>query len=441
MDKMYDALGSVELEKLHHMIEIKEAYLKGEISLEEGRALLREKVKSCTPDEFAYGEQRLKGQFKDEEILERMNDLLLLFEGVLVRTENVYPLHHPLWVYMEEMKAMEEVLLKAEMLLEAKSFIKNPWLEIYDALSRWRVHLSRKQNQLYPALEEHGFDRPTKIMWTFDDEVRDGIREAKALLEEGQIEAFLSKQEKLIDDIRDLMSKEQEVLLPTSYKLLSEEEFAKMSRGDHEIGFVFIETPPYYGEPGQGEMEKKASVKEGGAHAVTEDRLANKEAGGISDSFLQELAAVIGKYRGKTDLFEEELDVATGKLTLERINLIFKHLPVDLSYVDENEIVKFYSDTKHRVFPRSANVIGREVRNCHPAKSVHVVEEIIEKFRKGEQDQAEFWINKPNLFIYILYIAVRDEEGNFKGVLEMMQDCTRIRNLTDSRTLLTWEKG
>ena len=99
----------------------------------------------------------------------------------------------------------------------------------------------------------------------------------------------------------------------------------------------------------------------------------------------------------------------------------------DLSYVDENELVKFYSDTPHRIFPRSANVIGREVKNCHPAKSVHVVEEIVEKFRSGEQSQAEFWINKPGLFIYVIYTAVRDENGKFRGVLEMMQDCTHIR--------------
>lgn len=155
---------------------------------------------------------------------------------------------------------------------------------------------------------------------------------------------------------------------------------------------------------------------------------------------MSELAALLGKYNVATAPSPEtELDVATGKLSLERINLLFKHMPVDLSYVDENELVKFYSDTKHRIFPRSANVIGREVRNCHPAKSVHLVEEIIEKFRSGEQDKAEFWINKPEAFIYILYTAVRDEKGNFKGVLEMMQDCTRIRSLEGSRTLLTWD--
>ena len=110
------------------------------------------------------------------------------------------------------------------------------------------------------------------------------------------------------------------------------------------------------------------------------------------------------------------------------------------SVIDENELVKFYTDTPHRVFPRSKGVIGREVRNCHPPKSVHLVEEIIEKFRNGEQSRAEFWINKPDLFIYIVYVAVRDADGRFRGVMEMMQDCTHIRKLKSSRTLLTWDE-
>ena len=90
-----------------------------------------------------------------------------------------------------------------------------------------------------------------------------------------------------------------------------------------------------------------------------------------------------------TDDDDRVLDVAEGKLTLEQINLLFRHLPVDISYVDENELVKFYTDTPHRVFPRSKGVIGREVRNCHPPKSVHIVEDIIEKFRTGEQRRSE----------------------------------------------------
>ena len=156
----------------------------------------------------------------------------------------------------------------------------------------------------------------------------------------------------------------------------------------------------------------------------------------------KDLAKLLGKYGFNSENTQSsELDVAMGKMTLEQINLVFKHLPVDITYVDENEIVKFYSDTAHRIFPRSKNVIGRDVKNCHPPKSVHIVEEIIEKFRNGEQDFVEFWINKPGLFIYISYSAVKDENGKFRGILEMMQDCTKIRSLEGSQTLLNWESA
>ena len=135
---------------------------------------------------------------------------------------------------------------------------------------------------------------------------------------------------------------------------------------------------------------------------------------------------------------QDKLDVTTGKLSLEQINLIYKHLPFDISFVDENELVCFYSDTEHRIFPRSKNVIGREVMNCHPKKSAHIVREVIDKLKSGEQEKAEFWINKPGVFLYIVYVAVKDEQGRFRGVLEIMQDCTHIRELEGSQTLLTW---
>lgn len=193
-----------------------------------------------------------------------------------------------------------------------------------------------------------------------------------------------------------------------------------MKHGDREIGFFLIDMP--------NEAPRSA----------TEPTTAP-----ASEGFMNDLAALLGKYglggARPGDDADRVLDVAEGKLTLEQINLLFQHLPVDISYVDENELVKFYTDTPHRVFPRSKGVIGREVRNCHPPKSVHIVEEIIEKFRTGEQSRAEFWINKPGLFIYIVYVAVRDANGRFRGVMEMMQDCTHIRELEGSRTLLTWD--
>ena len=419
-------------ERYRIIVSIKEDYLDGKLSLEEGNRILKEKLGTCTPDEFAYAEQSLKGVYKDEEILDKMDDLLNLFDGVLVRAENEYPENHPLWAYLEEINAVEKVALEADELLKQDKFIKNPWLGVFDSLAEWRIHLSRKQNQLYPMLENHGFDRPTRIMWTFDDGVRDSISSSYALLREDKYEEFLASVPETLAKLRDLNSKELEVLLPTSFKLLSDEEFVRMSKNDHEIGYAIINVPGLYVVPG---INDSAASLNGNAASQNS---------AVSNEFLNDLAGLLSKYVGPVSGAQvgkdTVLDVATGKLTLEQINLLFRHLPVDLSYVDENELVKFYSDTPHRIFPRSANVIGREVKNCHPAKSVHIVEEIVEKFRSGEQNQAEFWINKPGLFIYVIYTAVRDENGKFRGVLEMMQDCTHIRELEGSRTLLTWDK-
>ena len=419
-------------ERYRIIVSVKEDYLDGKLSLEEGNRILKEKLGTCTPDEFAYAEQSLKGVYKDEEILDKMDDLLNLFDGVLVRAENEYPENHPLWVYLEEINAVEKVVLEAKELLKQENFIKNPWLGIFDSLAQWRTHLSRKQNQLYPMLEEHGFDRPTRIMWTFDDAVRDSISASYALLREDKYDEFLASVPETLEKLLDLNAKEIEVLLPTSFKLLSDEEFVRMSKNDHEIGYAIIDNPGLYVVPGINDSAAQLNANNSGQN------------GAVSNEFLNDLAGLLSKYVGPVGSAavskDAVLDVATGKLTLEQINLLFRHLPVDLSYVDENELIKFYSDTPHRIFPRSANVIGREVKNCHPAKSVHVVEEIVEKFRSGEQSQAEFWINKPGLFIYVIYTAVRDENGKFRGVLEMMQDCTHIRELEGSRTLLTWDK-
>ena len=419
-------------ERYRIIVSVKEDYLDGKLSLEEGNRILKEKLGTCTPDEFAYAEQSLKGVYKDEEILDKMDDLLNLFDGVLVRAENEYPENHPLWVYLEEINAVEKVAIEADELLKQEKFIKNPWLGIFESLAQWRTHLSRKQNQLYPMLEDHGFDRPTRIMWTFDDGVRDAISASYALLREDKYDEFLASVPETLEKLRDLNSKELEVLYPTSYKLLSDEEFVRMSKNDHEIGYAIIDPPGLYVVPGINDSAAQLNANNSGQN-------------GVSNEFLNDLAGLLSKYVGPVGGAavnkDAVLDVATGKLTLEQINLLFRHLPVDLSYVDENELVKFYSDTPHRIFPRSANVIGREVKNCHPAKSVHIVEEIVEKFRSGEQSQAEFWINKPGLFIYVIYTAVRDENGKFRGVLEMMQDCTHIRELEGSRTLLTWDKS
>lgn len=407
---MKDFLPKIEMEKMQAMLELEEKYETGQLSLEEAREQMKTKVGKIRPYHLAFIEQNMKSREDDECIRADMRKIIELVEGFMDYSRPDVPEDHPLSHYYKENDEMRRLLLAVEDLIQYP-MIKNQWLELYDQIRQYPIHYQRKQNQLYPLLEKKGFDRPTTTMWNFDDIIRDEIKESLRLLEANDEEAFIAAQSELIANARDLMEKEETILYPTSYALISAEEFEDMKAGDQEIGFAFftVDTP-------SSPNTHHSTPKEG---------------------FAEDLQALLSKY-GYSAGPQQELDVATGKLTLEQINLIYQHLPIDISFVDENELVKFYSDTDHRIFPRSKNVIGRQVSNCHPRKSVHIVEEIVAKFRSGEQDKAEFWINKPEVFLYIVYFAVRDKQGRFRGVLEMMQDCTHIRELTGSQTLLTW---
>lgn len=413
---------NVDNEKIKKILDIKLDFLNNKVSLEDARKKLNEAVDKVTAEEFAMAEQHLESYgISDDVLADRMEELLKVFEDVLVSTELDLPKGHPIRTYMDETDEIKKVLSSMESQL-SKSFIKNQWLELYDKLSEISIHFSRKQNQLFPALERKGFDKPSKVMWTLDNNIKDIIRKSKTLLNEDKDSEFLALQPEVIDMIKDMMVKENEILFPTSMELLTDEDFVQMRSGDDEIGYCLIETPPLYkGEDSQSNPDT------------------SKIDSNTNTELLKDLANVLKKHGITTDKTDSEiLDVSQGKLTLQQINLIFKHLNVDLSYADENDIVKFYSDTKHRVFPRSPGVIGRAVQNCHPRESVDTVEKIIEAFKKGEHDEAEFWLEMGGKFIYIIYTAVRDEEGKFKGVLEMMQDVTHIRSLTGSQRLLSW---
>lgn len=407
---MKNYLPQMDEKKLKRLFEIESAFKAGTLSADEAHKQVEAETGKVKAYHIAYVEQAMKEEHADECEREDLHALLNMLRDQMDTSFPELPADHPIAHYLKENEEMKRLLKAVEDLVQYP-MIKNQWLELYEKISQYPVHFKRKQNQLYPILEKKGFTRPTTTMWTFDDRVRDAIREAERLLREGTEEEFIKQQSRVVSYTRDLMDKEENVLYPTSLTMITPEEFEEMKEGDQEIGFAFFEVKPAKNDNPTGQN--------------------------ATDGFAKDLQALLAKY-GYSTGNDQKLNVTTGKLTLEQINLIYQHLPIDISFVDENELVCFYSDTDHRIFPRSKNVIGREVMNCHPRKSAHVVREVIDKLRSGEQDRAEFWINKPGLFIYIVYVAVRDKDGKFRGVLEMMQDCTRIRSLEGSQTLLTW---
>ena len=417
-------------ERMQKLANITERYDQKAITLEEARAEMKA-LAPIAPWEIAYLEQVNTDNDKVGEECHRrpLGEMIAIFAPYLDRSRPTgLAFDHPIAVYYREIDAWKGLIKEIEDLVQYP-VIRNQWYGLYDRLAELKIHFARKHNQLYSELERRGFNRPSTHMWLFDDYIRDEIRDARTVLERetpASDDEFIARQKNIIDNCLDLIAKEETILLPTSLALIPPAAFEHMKLGDQEIGFAW-----------------GAGTKAAPEVNVTAQSAAPQLPADMAN-FANDFNALMQKYGlqagGKTGDADGLLEVKTGRLSLDQINLIFQHLPIDISFVDEEEIVRFYTDTKHRIFPRSRNVIGRKVTNCHPATSVHFVKEIVKRFKSGEEDKVDFWINKPGKFIYILFVAIRDEAGNFRGVMEVMQDCTRIRELQDSRTLLTWSQ-
>jgi len=315
--------------------------------------------------------------------------------------EGQFPDGHPVRTYLEENLLIRSLIQE----LEAVN-IKGQYAlfkELFEKLSRVELHFARKENQLFPYLEKHDWTSPSQGMWAFHDQIRDEMKSTRKAIEEQDMESLSVNIQTVFRSLEHIMQVEEGRLLPNAMQLLSEEEWKEFKEGDKEIGWMFDTPPtPYpadeYIHPSQDTTKRELPF-------------------GIED---------------KTH-FDE------GWLTPEQVNSIFRILPVDITYVNENDQVVFYNRGEDRVFPRSAGIIGREVKFCHPPKSVDQVIKILEEFKAGRQDLAEFWINFKGQFIHIQYFAVRDPDGTYRGVIEMSQDVTHVRGLEGQKRLLDWE--
>ncbi|OFX20663.1 MAG: hypothetical protein A2033_05125 [Bacteroidetes bacterium GWA2_31_9] len=251
-----------------------------------------------------------------------------------------------------------------------------------------------KENVLFPKIEETLNDFfCVKVMWSFHDDIRRNLKKIIQLLDSNPINLKLFN--RLVGDVYfnmyAIIFRDERILFPVIENAISKEDLDSLFIPASEIGF------PFYN---QVNMVNNPILKK------------------IDDSLI---------------------DLKTGSLTVEQILLIFNNLPVDITFVDENNQVKFFSSPKKRIFPRSTSIIGRNVNNCHPHESVHIVEKIIDNFRTGKQDVASFWINLKNEFILIKYFAIRDYKGIYKGVIEVTQEISGIKLLEGEKRLLDWE--
>lgn len=275
------------------------------------------------------------------------------------------------------------------------------------------THYTRKENQLFPYLEKKNFTGPSRVMWGKHDEVREQFKLFDKAYEENNSAQAKKTARVLAGKIKALFFMEEKILFPNAKRLLSEADWAEIRKGEDAIGFAWI-------RPG----------------AEYDPILVKPEKTSIYANFDKAVSSLTEKTEVQSPASLINLDV--GKLPLEVLNLILISLPVDFSFVDADDKVLYYSDNPHRVFPRSPGVIGRDVRNCHPHKSVETVEKILDSFKKKEKTDASFWLELNGKFIYITYKPIYNKAGEYLGTLEMSMDATEIRSLEGRRTLLDW---
>jgi hypothetical protein len=375
----------------------------------------RELVRGVEATEIANMEQALMNEGLPAEEIKRLCDVHVeIFKEALEEKDRPEPpLGHPIHTFMKENRASEKIMSDSSILIgllghppgtEAFETHRQELGRLIDRLSEIHIHYTRKENQLFPMLEVHHFTGPSQVMWSIHDDIRAALKQAREAFAGSEPKGTVTHLQEAIQAIRDMIYKEEHILFPASLDMLSDSEWIQMKNGEADIGYAWV--TPDEGWP-EETIKAPATVP---AEPV---------------EVLEEVAGVLG------------LD--TGRMNLEQINLVLTHLPVDLTFVDENDRVAYYSEGPERIFPRSPAIIGREVRNCHPPKSVHMVNKILDAFKSGSRDTAEFWIQLGEKFIYIRYFAVRDKKGYYRGTLEVSQDLTAIRKLEGQQRLLDWE--
>ena len=326
--------------------------------------------------------------------------------NLLHKTISEYPYYSPkkesfIGCFVENNRILDELLLEIRPLIreinkrpeneELRNSLKEKFLEIEKFTNYYLI----KENIFFPVIEKYVPEfRCLSVMWSFHDDIK---RNLKLIVEQLRFQNFdLKIFNRLAGDlffnIYAIKFREERILYPLVEEVVPEKELNSLFLESLEIGFPFYQP-------------------------------------------------VIISANTKTENVEENMvDLETGKLTVEQIKLLFNHLPVDITFVDENDKVVYFSSPKKRIFPRTKSIIGRDVHNCHPPESVHVVEEIVKSFRSGKKDVASFWINMKGQKLLIQYFAIRDENGNYKGVVEVTQEIFEIQSLQGEKRLLDWEE-
>jgi len=371
-----------------------------------------------SPLEIAKIEQELIKEGMPRQEIQRLCDVhLAVFREQLEKQKLEVPLGHPISILAEEHKILLQLSEKFNTIVnriqeasnvgdvadEAKQ-LKHIAEELLDA----EKHYLREENVLFPFLEKHGITEPPAVMWIEHNQIRDTKKQLYSIVKNYSAISFQDFRKQLGETAKSLGNilsshffKENNILFPTALRVVTDEEWKDIRKEFDEIGYCCF-TPQHLTEMLPTEEIEKPK---------TETIIAPK-------GMLQ---------------FE------TGVLSKEEVEAILDSLPVDISFVDREDRVKYFNKAEERIFVRTKAVLGRKVQLCHPQKSVHIVKKILEAFKTGKKDVAGFWIQKDKSLIHIRYFAVRDRNGKYLGTMEVTQDITDIKKIKGEKRLLDWK--
>lgn len=389
------------------------AFSQGIMAGEDGRQLMdkyRESIDSMTPhDMLAMEDRQLQLGITPGAIKEDIEKVINTFFKSLAK----YPWEKPvpdsfLGHLMRENQALTEKLQQIKEVLksyrgqEEINFqkMKPALLDKFQQLQEFEPHYVKKENILFPYLEKTWDNyRPLTVMWSLHDDIHKALKQIITMLEQPGTawQNFSELLGQYFFLVFGMIQKENLIIYPVAVETVADKEWESMYEQSFDYPFPFIEAP------------------------VKKVRQLQPQLSGFAD-------------KSGAGFVSE-----TGRMSYEQVLLAFNHLPVDVTFVDENDKVCFFNRAKDRFFPRSPAIIGRDVKNCHPPESVHIVEEIVSAFRNGTRDAADFRIKMHGRYILIQYFAVRDDARNYRGVIEVSQDITELVQLTGEKRLLDWE--
>jgi DUF438 domain-containing protein len=349
----------------------------------------------------------------EEEVLKLCDAHSAVLEGrVDLSAAKTIPEGHPVDVMLEENKALKRVAGNVLSQLNVLEYVKDEHFEEtvlqlksgFNQLVDVDKHYQRKEYLLFPFLEKIGITGPPKVMWGKHDEIRELLKGSIEILHTPELskDDLIATAELVLipaaKGVVEMTVKEEEILFPMAMDSLSDSDWYQIRKQSVEIGFCLYDPPTEWTPEGMETENINEAQKEGG-----------------------------------------NIQLPSGGFTAEELLAILNTVPVDMTFVDRNDKVKYFTQGSERIFQRNRAILNRDVRHCHPPASAHIVDKILEDFKSGKQDRAPFWINLGGKFIHIEYFALRNEKGEYLGTLEVSQNLTEYRALEGEQRILSYK--